>query len=302
MQNQESISAALNSNIPSTLAAFGLQVQEKMTTPSRPGKKPRPVWVVSGNIFGLETFFRDIEGRKFRGQWSFFKDPTDNTLEHLKIEKRLSFAEQVENNLERKPEKAARYESYAINAEARSESCYKRASTIGAMIPMGQPILINHYSEKRHRKDIERIDSNMRKSIEESKKAEYFSDKADLLGQAEAKLESRQFIGNRIDDAKKEIAQLSKWLSADNPRLVQANEKLGYWQNRMNQIETRMKEDGHIVPSSETIKVGDLVEYGGWYPVVRINKKTVTVSHWLDIPKFTYKIPYSRIKAIKARP
>lgn len=143
MQNQE-INANSEVLRKPTLASFGLQVQESMTTPSRPGKKPRPVWVVSGNVFGLETFFRKIKARKFRGTWSFFKDPSCDILDHLQNNERLSYAEQVEASIERKLEKATHYESYAINAEKRAESRHNRANEIGSMIPMGQPILIGH--------------------------------------------------------------------------------------------------------------------------------------------------------------
>lgn len=303
MQNQEINNVNSETTQQPTLASFDLRVQETMTTPSRPGKKPRSVWVVSGNVFGLEDFFRNIKGRKFRGSWSFFKDPSYDILDHLQNNKRLSYAEQVEASIERKIEKATRYESYAINAEKRAESRHKRADAIGSMIPMGQPILVGHHSERRHRKDIERINQNMRKSIEESKKSEYFSDKSERLERATKKLESRRFIGNRIDDAKKEIAQLSKWAAPNNSRLLQAKEKLEYWQNRLATIETKQKEEGCTVASPETVKIGDLVYYiGSWLPVVRVNKKTVTVSNWLDVPHFQYKIAYTRISEFKSKP
>jgi hypothetical protein len=303
MQNQESLPVKLGEEkISTNLEAFGLKVKESMTTPSRPGKSPKPVWVVVGNIFGLESFFRDIGGRKFRGQWSFFKDPTYEIFEYLQNNKRLSYAEQIENQLERKLEKAERYESYSKNAETRSENSFKSANAISSLIPMGQPILIGHHSEGRHRKDLKRIDSCMQKSIEEDKKAKYFSEKSIRLFNADSKLENREFVGNRIDNAKTEISSLSKWANADNPRLIQAREKLEYWQSCMNQIESKMKINGDIVPMSETINVGDLINSIGWYPVVKINKKTVTVSHWLGVETLTYKIPYSKIKAVKSKP
>jgi hypothetical protein len=302
MQNQESLTLNLEEKISTNIEAFGLKVKETMTTPSRPGKSPKPVWVVVGNTFGLESFFREIEGRMFRGQWSFFKDPSIEILNHLQSSKRLSFAEQVENQIERKLEKAARYETYSKNAEVRSENSYKSARAISSMIPMGQPILTEHHSERRHRKDLKRIDSCMQKSIEESKKAEYFSDKASRLTDADSKLENREFVGNRIADSKKEIATLAKWATADNPRMIQAQEKLEYWLKCMSQIEEKMNVNGVNVPSPESIKVGDLINYIGWYPVIKINKKTVTVSHWLDVETITYKIPYSKIKAVKSKP
>jgi hypothetical protein len=46
------------------------------------------------------------------------------------------------------------------------------------MIPMGQPILVGHHSERHHRNHIEQIDNNMRKSIDSDKKADYYDDRA----------------------------------------------------------------------------------------------------------------------------
>jgi hypothetical protein len=302
MQNKESLTQNSEEKISTNIEVFGLKVKESMTTPSRPGKRPKPVWVVVGNTFGLEAFFREIEGRKFRGQWSFFSDPTIDILNHLQSNKRLSFAEQVENQIERKLEKAERYEVYSKNAELRSENSFKSANAISSFIPMGQPILIGHHSESRHRKDLKRIDNCMQKSIEDAKKSEYFSDKASRLIDADSKLENREFVGNRIENVKAEIATLSKWADAKNPRLIQAQEKIEYWQNRKDLIEAKMKENGVIVPSPDTIKVGDLINSIGWYPVIKINKKTVTISHWLGVETLTYKIPYSKIKSVRSKP
>ncbi len=301
MQNQESITQISEVKVSANLGNFGLKINQSMTTPSRPGKHPKPVWVVVGNTFGLEVFFREIEGRKFRGQWSFFSDPTNEILNHLQSNKRLSFAEQVENQIERKLEKAARYEVYSKNAEFRSESRSKSANAISSFIPMGQPILIGHHSEGRHQRDLKRIDTCMQKSIEESKKSEYFSDKASRLLDGDSKLENREFVGNRIETIKAEIAALSKWAGTENPRLIQAQEKLEYWLNCMSQIEAKMKENGVIVPSPDTIKVGDLINSIGWYPVIKINKKTVTISHWLGVETLTYKIPYSKLRSEKSK-
>ena len=97
-------------NSANTLASQGVRIEQTMTTPTRPGKKPRPVWVVSGNTFGLEAFFRDIGGKKFRGAWSFFSNPSDEISEQLANSGRSTYAEEVESRLERKEAKADRYE------------------------------------------------------------------------------------------------------------------------------------------------------------------------------------------------
>lgn len=75
------------------------------------------------------------------------------------------------------------YERLAAKNADLSKSSFTRATAIGSMIPMGQPILVGHHSEKRHRRDIERIDNAMRASIEADKKAAYYADKAATMEQ-----------------------------------------------------------------------------------------------------------------------
>jgi hypothetical protein len=45
------------------------------------------------------------------------------------------------------------------------EMRFKRADEIASYIPSGQPILVGHHSERRHRKDLERIQNSMRKGF-----------------------------------------------------------------------------------------------------------------------------------------
>ena len=79
---------------------------------------------------------------------------------------------------ERRENRIARCEDLAIKNEKESNSRFKAAKSIGDMIPFGQPILVGHHSEGRHRRDISRIDNNMRKSVEADSKAGYYADKA----------------------------------------------------------------------------------------------------------------------------
>ena len=87
---------------------------------------------------------------------------------------------------ERQEQKKERYQERVEQAEQRSQAHYENHSKIASVIPMGQPILIGHHSEKRHRKDLERIDKEMRKSIQESEKAEYYRNKIDNIDNSKA--------------------------------------------------------------------------------------------------------------------
>lgn len=108
------------------------------------------------------------------------------------------------SRLERKVQKRA---EWAAKADARSDARLHAADRIASVIPLGQPILVGHHSEGRHRRDLERIDSNMRKGIEESKLADHhrsagagladqlersvFSDDDDAVQQLEARIAER---------------------------------------------------------------------------------------------------------------
>jgi hypothetical protein len=280
------------------LEQAGLNISSSMTTPTRPGKKPRPVFIVSGRVSGFEEIFRDLGGRKFRGQWSFWNDPSDELLEAIKRTGRLSYAEQVDARCERKLEKAVRYDGYSENAEARAEVRSKAAHEIGSFIPMGQPILVGHHSEKRHRRDLRRIDSNIRSSIEESKKADYFEHQSTHLEQDARRIkEDPSYIMNRIEEAEVNLRRLERdghHYSDAEIRVKETTEKLKYWKCRQAEVEKMLNDAGLRVASPKNIKTGYFVRYGGsWYEVVRVSKKSVTIKNWLGVPTFTFRLRYA---------
>ena len=71
--------------------------------------------------------------------------------------------------------RAARVERMRTRAEglrAEAQGAFKRERAIAGMIPMGQPILVGHHSEKRHRRDLERMHSLTTKGVTLTKEAE----------------------------------------------------------------------------------------------------------------------------------
>lgn len=85
---------------------------------------------------------------------------------------------------QRKQERRERYEALASKNDALSDAHFKESRKLGEMIPFGQPILVGHHSESRHRNHIKRIDNKMRKSVEASNKADYYRQKAESVGKA----------------------------------------------------------------------------------------------------------------------
>lgn len=78
--------------------------------------------------------------------------------------------------------KRERYAELADRKRATASASHNASRAIIGGIPMGQPILVGHHSEKRHRRDLERSDRAMRKAIEADKTADYYERKAESYG------------------------------------------------------------------------------------------------------------------------
>ncbi|MFM5576870.1 DUF3560 domain-containing protein [Aeromonas veronii] len=80
--------------------------------------------------------------------------------------------------------KRERLQVRAIKAHGMSDQRWGAAHAAVAGIPFGQPILVGHHSERRHRRAIERADQNMRQSIALDKKAKHLDSRAASVGHA----------------------------------------------------------------------------------------------------------------------
>ena len=92
------------------------------------------------------------------------------------------FPDRAARYAEKVEAKRERYAERSQKARGESRAAFESARVIADGIPMGQPILVGHHSEKRHRRDIERIDRGMRKGIEAENKAAYYDHKAKSYG------------------------------------------------------------------------------------------------------------------------
>ena len=78
--------------------------------------------------------------------------------------------------------KRDRFLDCAGNAEKRADQARRRSDSYTDGIPMGQPILVGHHSEGRHRRALARSHDAMHKSIEERDKSDYYQQKAVSVG------------------------------------------------------------------------------------------------------------------------
>lgn len=82
---------------------------------------------------------------------------------------------------ERMEARAERRREWAESRSAKEAQTRAGYQGILAMIPEGQPVLVGHHSERRHRRDLARVDSLLGQTVEHGRMAERHESAADEL-------------------------------------------------------------------------------------------------------------------------
>lgn len=132
---------------------------------------------------------------------------------------------------ERRNRRIERYKELSKKAEERSNQ-YMNSSANKTLerIPLGQPILSNHYSANSHRRLIERAQNNIKKSIEQDDKSKFYSNRA-------------------------KSAENSKVIYSDDPQAIEKlKEKLERLENERSSIKAREHESWELTNIGATIR------------------------------------------------
>lgn len=203
---------------------------------------------------------------------------------------------------DRMDDRADALHAKAARKAAQADAHARAAAAISDLIPMGQPILVGHHSERRHRRDLERIDRHTSASIDLDRQA---SRAEHAAGTAETHMQHREDPGvtaRRLDRLKAERRKIQRvldghtrtlWRRPDGTAIVETtepaagvgrerrltdaahlDEQIRHWQSVMDAHRTAGR---WIDPA--TIRKGDEVCCGGtrWYPVLKVSAKSVTV-------------------------
>lgn len=117
---------------------------------------------------------------------------------------------------ERKQARADRYRKRALQAKTDSSAAYMRAEELVEHIPPGQPILVEHHSETKHRRALECSWNALGKSVELEQKANYYEAKAEAA-------EHNQAIYAEDDDAIENLTAKIAALESLQERMKMAN-------------------------------------------------------------------------------
>jgi hypothetical protein len=156
------------------------------------------------------------------------------------------YEEKKETYENKKLNKIEKYRKLSKKASKESESRFKTADTIADCIPMGQPVLVGHHSEKKHRRDLNKIHTNMQKGIEAKEKSEYYADKARIV-------ENGYSISSSDPDAVKLLKEKVIELEKKQSFIKKANKEFAKLQKDSN-YKLDLTEDGKA-KLLETVKI-----------------------------------------------
>jgi Domain of unknown function (DUF3560) len=227
-----------------------------------------------------------------------------------------------------------RLQDRAGRLAGQAQAAYQRSHQITGQIPMGQPILVGHHSERRHRRDLERADRAMRQSVELADGAETAADRAGGSRAAEAHRMSGPATMRRIDTFEAERRRILRALEgrveaaveaseggfavtgfhrelpterhaerhAERPaallraRLASVDDDLVFWRQHLQGLKDR-GEFTQYGPGD--FAKGDRVQVDGWKgTVLRVNRKSLTV-HRDGLPAvFDGPVDYSKVRPL----
>ncbi|MER7331710.1 MULTISPECIES: DUF3560 domain-containing protein [unclassified Micromonospora] len=185
-------------------------------------------------------------------------------------------AEREADRAERADRRADRYAERAGKAAAESSARRAAADAISDHMPFGEPIKIGHHSERKHRRAFEKIHAHTQKSWEAADKARELSHRAEAVGHNLAHRQDPRVTMRRIERLEVERRKLERdYGERAASKVARLTEEIEHWRAELG----KLAESGEFVPwGPEHFRKGDLVNVRGvWYPVVRVNRKSVSV-------------------------
>ncbi|EKQ8001210.1 DUF3560 domain-containing protein [Raoultella ornithinolytica] len=121
---------------------------------------------------------------------------------------------------DRQEQRAERFNDYSDKRAGESERELAHVDALASAIPFGQPILVGHHSERRARRDAQRIENGMKRAVMLFERAEYWEERAQA-SLRHAKYKERPDVRYRrikkieaeLRKAEKHIARSEKYLT-----------------------------------------------------------------------------------------
>jgi hypothetical protein len=111
--------------------------------------------------------------------------------------------------------------------EEKADAFHDRANTIASYIPMGQPILVGHHSEKRHRNDLKKIHGAMNNAREARDKAAYYASRVKAMEENTAISSDDPEAIQKLQTRLETLTSLQTFMKAAN-RCIKKQDKDGF--------------------------------------------------------------------------
>ncbi|MEH0579068.1 MULTISPECIES: DUF3560 domain-containing protein [Streptomyces] len=213
--------------------------------------------------------------------------------------RRRSFAWAEAERYERAGDRAVRFGAKADAAQASSDAKWERGRQITRGYA-GEPVKIDHYSAKRHMRDLERAQRLCGQAVEEQQAADHYARRAVAAAHFEEHRRNPQVTLRRLErlnadrrvierqqeatvraavQAGESSAAIAPETLADNLARLDADhfdlcDEIGYWETLIEQA----KAEGVKVWGPADFKKNDYaLVCGRWLQVVRVNAKSLAV-------------------------
>jgi hypothetical protein len=231
--------------------------------------------------------------------------------------------------VERAEERADRLVDYKDKRIGDAERAHEAVSRIADNIPLGQPILIGHHIERHARKDAERVENGMRKTVKMWHTAKYWEDRAkgalrhakykELPGVRHRRIKGleadlRRYQNSFTPDPKTEPeigteervwitngSRSGRWAKSSSLPVIEQQSRrwIEHLQNRIAYEKAMRGEAGGIAAAQFTIEVGGRVLVADeWVVVLKLNSvSTSPLRHWHGN---STKVEIERVKDYRA--
>lgn len=225
--------------------------------------------------------------------------------EDLLIEMCGEIGDEDTSLVDRAEERAERFQEYSDHRAQDADRAHDAVSAIADGIPMGQPILVGHHSERRARRDAEKIENGMRRAVKMWETSQYWKARAAGAIRAAKYKELPAVRSRRIKGLESDIRVYRAKFTPDpktRPQIWDGEEVVwcapaagsrgGYWvkrsalpaiertytrwiqhtEHRLEYERAMLEEGGGIKADQFDIQVGGRVFDGAkWHVVTRLN-------------------------------
>lgn len=228
-------------------------------------------------------------------------------------DERRSVAEQEADRAARVERRVERLEEKAGRKLAEGDALWQRSHDVIASIPPGQPILVGHHSERRHRRALDRSWALAGKGVAARAEGKEAARRAVEAAAGQALRESGPVTERRIAKleadrrrAERGMTERQPWTTDEQhaasvahwtPIAEELDEQLAYWRAYLVEL---VESGAYRKWSREDFKKGDYVRGRyGWSEVKRVNAKSVTIPHiheQLAAHGHTWTLPYDEVR------